>query len=60
MVSTAFAQIAPVTWQLAEARIVDVLTGSVIGLVCGVLAWPAGARGEMRRSAAALFHATAP
>ncbi len=60
VVSTAFAQIAPVTWQLAEARIVDVLTGSVIGLVCGVLAWPAGARGEMRRSAAALFHATAP
>ncbi|MER6342317.1 FUSC family protein [Streptomyces tendae] len=60
VVSMAFAQIAPVTWQLAEARIVDVLTGSVIGLVCGVLAWPAGARAEMRRSAAALFRATAP
>ncbi|WP_435256252.1 FUSC family protein [Streptomyces althioticus] len=60
VVSTAFAQIAPVTWELAEARIVDVLTGSAIGLVCGVLAWPAGARGEMRRSAAALFRATAP
>ncbi|MEQ8146097.1 FUSC family protein [Streptomyces sp. OP7] len=60
VVSMAFAQIAPVTWQLAEARIVDVLTGSVIGLVCGVLAWPAGARAEMRRSAAALFRTTAP
>ncbi|WP_225653463.1 FUSC family protein [Streptomyces pseudogriseolus] len=60
VVSTAFAQIAPVTWQLAEARIVDVLTGSVIGLVCGVLAWPAGARGEMRRGAAGLLRATAP
>ncbi|MGA5083075.1 FUSC family protein [Streptomyces pseudogriseolus] len=60
VVSTAFAQIAPVTWQLAEARIVDVLTGSVIGLVCGVLAWPAGARGEMRRGAAALLRGAAP
>ncbi|MBT3163874.1 FUSC family protein [Streptomyces sp. Vc74B-19] len=60
VVSMAFAQIAPVTWQLAGARIVDVLTGSVIGLVCGVLAWPAGARAEMRRSAADLFRTTAP
>ncbi|MEU9551423.1 FUSC family protein [Streptomyces werraensis] len=60
VVSTAFAQIAPVTWELAEERIVDVLTGSAIGLVCGVLAWPAGARGEMRRSAGALLRATAP
>ncbi|RSN64463.1 FUSC family protein [Streptomyces sp. WAC 04229] len=60
VVSTAFAQISPVTWRLEEARLVDVLTGSVIGLLCGLLAWPAGARTEMRRSAAALLRATAP
>ncbi|MFE0202921.1 FUSC family protein [Streptomyces sp. NPDC058985] len=60
VVSTAFAQIAPVTWRLEEARLVDVLTGSGIGLVCGLLAWPAGARTEMRRSVAALLRATAP
>ncbi|MEW2263349.1 FUSC family protein [Streptomyces sp. NPDC047853] len=60
VVSTAFAQIAPVTWRLEEARLVDVLTGSAIGLVCGLLAWPAGARTEMRRSVAALLRATAP
>ncbi|MGW5782884.1 FUSC family protein [Streptomyces sp. NPDC003757] len=60
VVSTAFAQIAPVTWRLEEARLVDVLTGSAIGLVCGLLAWPAGARSEMRRSGAALLRAAAP
>ncbi|MFI5853194.1 FUSC family protein [Streptomyces parvulus] len=60
VVSTAFAQIAPVTWRLEEARLVDVLTGSGIGLVCGLLAWPAGARTEMRRSVAALLRASAP
>ncbi|MDV6291105.1 FUSC family protein [Streptomyces sp. UP1A-1] len=60
VVSTAFAQIAPVTWRLAEARLVDVLTGSAIGLVCALLAWPAGARTELRRSVATLFRAAAP
>ncbi|MER5378641.1 FUSC family protein [Streptomyces sp. NPDC002553] len=60
VVSTAFAQLAPVTWRLAEARIVDVLTGSAVGLLCGVLAWPSGARAEIRRSVAALFRSTAP
>ena len=44
VVATAFAQIAPASWRLAEARIVDVVTGSAIGLLCGMLAWPAGAR----------------
>ncbi|MFH8927210.1 FUSC family protein [Streptomyces pristinaespiralis] len=60
VVATAFAQLAPASWQLAEARIVDVLAGSVIGLACGLLAWPAGARREVRRSMAALLRATAP
>ncbi|MFE7928224.1 FUSC family protein [Streptomyces sp. NPDC057456] len=60
VVSTAFAQIEPVTWRLAEMRVVDVLTGSAVGLLCGVLAWPFGARAETRRSMASLLRAAAP
>ncbi|MFJ4688007.1 FUSC family protein [Streptomyces sp. NPDC088789] len=60
VVSTAFAQLDPVTWRLAEARLVDVLTGSAIGLVCGLLAWPSGARAEIRRSVAALLRTAGP
>lgn len=56
VVATAFAQIAPVTWRLSEARMIDVLTGSVIGLLCGLAAWPAGARREVRRAMAGLLH----
>ncbi|WP_344466480.1 FUSC family protein [Kitasatospora kazusensis] len=48
-VATAFAQLAPTTWQLAEVRLLDVLTGSMIGLLCGLLAWPRGAQEELRR-----------
>ncbi|SME90984.1 FUSC family protein [Streptomyces sp. Amel2xC10] len=60
VVATAFAQIAPASWQLAEARIVDVVTGSAIGLLCGLLAWPAGARREVRRTMAGLLRACGP
>lgn len=60
VVSTAFAQLAPVTWQIGEVRVVDVLTGSCIGLLCGVLAWPAGAAGEVRRGMSALLREAAP
>ncbi|MFI1393426.1 FUSC family protein [Streptomyces sp. NPDC020681] len=60
VVSTAFAQIAPATWQIAEARIVDVVTGSTIGLLCGLLAWPTGARREVRRAMAALLRSCGP
>ena len=52
--------IAPASWQLAEARIVDVVTGSAIGLLCGLLAWPAGARREVRRTVAALLYSYGP
>ncbi|MGA5641522.1 FUSC family protein [Streptomyces cinereoruber] len=60
VVATAFAQIAPVTWRLAEARLVDVLTGSAIGLLCGLLAWPAGARAEIRYAMSGLLRTAAP
>ncbi|MFD6531504.1 FUSC family protein [Streptomyces sp. NPDC060184] len=55
VVATAFAQISPVTWRLSEARMIDVVTGSVIGLLCGLMAWPAGARREVRRAMAELL-----
>jgi uncharacterized membrane protein YccC len=60
VVSAAFAQLAPASWQLAEARIVDVVTGSAIGLLCGLLAWPAGARREVRRTVAGLLDSYGP
>lgn len=60
VVATAFAQIAAASWQLAEARIVDVVTGSAIGLLCAMLAWPAGARREVRRTMAGLLRECGP
>ncbi|WP_351222359.1 FUSC family protein [Streptomyces sp. NPDC002133] len=60
VVASAFAQIAPASWHLAEARLVDVVAGSVIGLLCGLLAWPAGARREVRRTMAALLRSCGP
>ncbi|MCM1972171.1 FUSC family protein [Streptomyces sp. G1] len=59
VVAMAFAQLAPVTWQLAEVRFLDVLVGSAIGMVCGLLAWPRGAHDELGRAVAALLHAAA-
>ncbi|MFJ4828043.1 FUSC family protein [Streptomyces bacillaris] len=59
VVATAFAQIEPVTWRLSEARMIDVVTGSVIGLLCGLLAWPAGARSEVHRAMADLLRTCA-
>ncbi|MBA4863639.1 FUSC family protein [Streptomyces sp. PSKA54] len=55
VVSVVFAQLAPATWHLAAVRFLDVLTGSVIGLVIGLLAWPRGAHEELRRDVAVLL-----
>ncbi|GHI02035.1 hypothetical protein AQI88_17820 [Streptomyces cellostaticus] len=60
VVAAAFSQLSPVTWRLAETRLLDVLTGCAIGLLCGLLAWPAGARGEVRHSMAELLRSAAP
>ncbi|MFB7241620.1 FUSC family protein [Streptomyces populi] len=60
VVSAAFSQLAPADWQLAETRLLDVLAGCTIGLVCGVLAWPAGAHAEVRRGVAGVLRAAAP
>ncbi|MEU9163214.1 FUSC family protein [Streptomyces sp. NPDC048424] len=55
VVSFVFAQLAPVTWQLAEVRILDVVIGSLIGIVFGLLAWPRGAQVELHRAVALLL-----
>ncbi|MFI1456195.1 FUSC family protein [Streptomyces roseus] len=59
VVSVVFAQLSAVTWQLAEVRFLDVLIGSSIGIVCGLLAWPRGAQDELGRAVAGLLRACA-
>ncbi|WP_052682221.1 FUSC family protein [Saccharothrix sp. ST-888] len=59
VVSTVFAQLAPASWQLAEVRFLAVLIGSLIGLLCGLFAWPRGVRGELRRDVAGVLRTTA-
>ncbi|MEV7280903.1 FUSC family protein [Streptomyces sp. NPDC093111] len=59
VVALVFAQLAPATWQLAEFRLLDVLTGSAIGAVFGLLAWPRGAHDELRRAVAVLLRIAA-
>jgi uncharacterized membrane protein YccC len=51
VVAFLFAQMAPVSWRLAEVRITDVVLGGLLGAVIGLLVWPRGATGEMRRAA---------
>ncbi|HZZ46335.1 MAG TPA: FUSC family protein [Pseudonocardia sp.] len=51
VVSAAFAQLAPATWTLAGARLLDVVTGGLIGTVIGAAVWPRGGAGELRRIA---------
>ncbi|WP_250402805.1 FUSC family protein [Streptomyces cellostaticus] len=59
LVALVFAQLAPPTWRLAEVRLLDVLVGSMIGAVFGLLAWPRGAHDELRRAAAELLRRAA-
>ncbi|MFI9251010.1 FUSC family protein [Streptomyces sp. NPDC053069] len=59
LVALVFAQLAPPTWRLAEVRMLDVLVGSVIGAVFGLLAWPRGAHDELRHAAAELLRRAA-
>ncbi|WP_367325591.1 FUSC family protein [Streptomyces sp. HUAS ZL42] len=57
LVALVFAQVTPVNWRLSEVRLIDVVTGSIIGLLCGLLAWPAGGHREVRRTMADLLRA---
>ncbi|MEU6774978.1 FUSC family protein [Streptomyces sp. NPDC046759] len=59
LVALVFAQLTPPTWRLAEVRLLDVLVGSAIGAVFGLLAWPRGAHDELRHAAAELLRSAA-
>jgi Fusaric acid resistance protein-like len=59
LVAMLFAQMAPVSWRIAEVRILDVVLGGLLGAVVGLLVWPRGATGEMRRTAKATLKAAA-
>jgi uncharacterized membrane protein YccC len=59
LVAMLFAQMAPVSWRLAEVRILDVVLGGLLGAVVGLLVWPFGAKVEMRRTARATLDAAA-
>jgi uncharacterized membrane protein YccC len=55
VVTLVFAQLTAPSWQLAEVRFVNVLIGGAVGAVIGLLAWPSGGAGELRRTVAACF-----
>ena len=57
LVALLFAQMAPVSWRLAEVRVLDDVLGGLLGAVVGLLVWPRGATGEMRRTAKATLDA---
>ena len=51
VITFVFAQVTPVDWRLAEARVLDVLLGAAIGVLIGLFAWPRGGGGELHRAA---------
>ncbi|WP_329286519.1 FUSC family protein [Streptomyces sp. NBC_00691] len=59
VVALVFAQLASATWRLAEFRLLDVLAGSAVGAVFGLLAWPKGAHDELRRAVATMLRTAA-
>jgi uncharacterized membrane protein YccC len=56
-VTLVFSQVAAPRVGLAEVRAGDVLLGAAIGMAAGLLAWPRGAGGELRRATARLLAA---
>ncbi|WCN83662.1 FUSC family protein [Micromonospora sp. LH3U1] len=59
LLTVVFAQLSPEGWRLAEARLVDVLLGAVIGVLAGVAMWPRGASHDLRHNAARYLAASA-
>jgi uncharacterized membrane protein YccC len=59
VIAFVFAQVSPVDWRLAEARIVDVVIGAGVGVLIGLLAWPRGGAGELHRAAGTFLAAAA-
>ncbi|MEV4121399.1 FUSC family protein [Micromonospora sp. NPDC049645] len=59
LLTVVFAQLNPEGWRLAEARLVDVLLGAVIGVLAGVAMWPRGAGHDLRHNATRYLAANA-
>jgi uncharacterized membrane protein YccC len=59
VITFVFAQVMPVDWRLAEARVLDVLLGAAIGVLIGLFAWPRGGGGELHRAASIFLSAAA-
>ncbi|MGW5581744.1 FUSC family protein [Micromonospora chokoriensis] len=59
LLTVVFAQLDPQGWRLAEARLVDVLLGAVIGVLAGVAMWPRGASHDLRHNAVRYLAASA-
>ncbi|PWU51368.1 FUSC family protein [Micromonospora globispora] len=53
LLTLVFAQLAPANLQLARARVVDVVIGAGVGILAGLLFWPRGGSGQLRRDVAA-------
>lgn len=58
-ITLVFSQVAPASVTLAETRVGNVLLGAAVGMAAGLLAWPRGAGGELRRTAAGMLTAAA-
>jgi uncharacterized membrane protein YccC len=50
VITLVFAQVTPVDWRLAEARVLDVLVGAGAAVLIGLFAWPRGGGGELHRA----------
>jgi uncharacterized membrane protein YccC len=59
VIALVFAQVSPVDWRLAEARVVDVVVGVAVGVLIGLLAWPRGGSGELHRATGTFLGAAA-
>ncbi|MFF5297505.1 FUSC family protein [Paractinoplanes globisporus] len=59
VITFVFAQVTPVNWRLAEARVLDVLLGAAIGVLIGLFAWPRGGGGELHRAASTFLTSAA-
>ncbi|GAA5193849.1 FUSC family protein [Rugosimonospora acidiphila] len=59
MITLVFAQLAPANVGLARVRLIDVAIGGAIGVAAGLLLWPRGAGGELRRRVGSYLRAGA-
>ncbi|WP_395292490.1 FUSC family protein [Kitasatospora hibisci] len=59
VVAMVFSQLAPASWRLAEARLVNVATGATIGIIAGLCAWPKGGGHDLRRRTGELLDRSA-